>query len=68
MTRDAVRHFWFSSKRITIYVGCDARGRVVDTAPVARRFIGQPINHLANWMRSQDVFEWHELERRPRDP
>lgn len=56
-----IRHFWFSTPRMTVYVGIDAGNVIRVTAPITRKFIGQPIRNLANWMRRQGDFFFCEL-------
>jgi hypothetical protein len=48
--------FWFSSKAMTVWVRTGSTGIVTDTAPVTRKFVGQPVGHLADWMRRQGGF------------
>jgi len=56
------RHWWFSSNRMTIAVYTDNRNIITHTAPIGRKFIGQHIKNLANWMRKQGGFRYKELE------
>ena len=48
--------WWLSSKVMTVGVATDDALIVRDSAPVVRRFIGQPIKRLADWMRRQGGF------------
>ncbi len=47
--------FWFSTFRMTVWVRV-RDGRVVDCAPVVRKFIGQPAKNLVNWLRQHGGF------------
>jgi hypothetical protein len=44
-----VKQFWFSCHKFTVLVVCDDRGIITDTAPVARKFIGQHFDNLWKW-------------------
>lgn len=44
-----------SSLKMTVWVQTED-GAIVDTAPVVRRFIGQPLRNLASWMQQQGGF------------
>lgn len=48
--------YYLSSTRFTIQVNTDERGIIKWTAPVACKFLGQPIINLVNWSRA-DVIE-----------
>lgn len=56
------RTFWFSSTKMTISVTCDENNRVVKAAAIVKRFVGQPIKNLADWMREQGGFKWSGLK------
>ena len=55
------RHWWLSSKRMTLYVGTNSSDIVVKTAPIGRKFIGQHIRNIANWLKRQGGFQYKEL-------
>lgn len=42
--------WWFSCKKITIFVVTDEYGKIVETAPIARCFVGQPVMNLFYWL------------------
>lgn len=44
--------YWFSTPRMTIACGVN-QGVVLWAAPVAHRFIGQPIGNLLGWLQRQ---------------
>ncbi len=48
--------WWFSSERMTVWVR-EEYGIIKDTAPIARKFIGQPLGNLERWMARQDNFQ-----------
>lgn len=44
--------YYLSSPRMTIYVVTDLKGVIMQAAPIARRFVGQPLSNLRRWMKS----------------
>lgn len=48
--------YWVSSGRMTFEVSVDERNIIRDTAPIGRKFIGQPLDNLARWMKRQGGF------------
>lgn len=44
-----MENWWLSNKKMTIGVKVD-KGRIVDAAPIVRKFIGQPFQNLKTWM------------------
>lgn len=42
---------WLSCSKFTVMVVTDQRGVITNAAPIAARFIGQPITALRRWMR-----------------
>jgi hypothetical protein len=47
--------YWLSTERMTI--GAEVRdGLIVNAAPIARKFIGQPSKNLGTWLRNQGGF------------
>lgn len=50
--------WWLSSKRMTIGVVTDQQGVIVETAPIARKFVGQRLSNLVRWMKKQGGFRW----------
>lgn len=49
---------WLSCRQFTIQTNTDARGKIVWTAPITRRFLGQPLGNLVEWMRKIGEFEF----------
>jgi hypothetical protein len=45
--------YWISCKLFTASVTVDAAGRIVEAAPIVKRFLGQPIGNLFAWARQQ---------------
>ena len=41
---------WVSSPRGTCFVGIDDNTIIVETAPLWRKFIGQPLRNLTRWL------------------
>lgn len=49
--------YWVSCKWATGYVSVNDKMEILNTAPVWKRFIGQPINNLLRWLRVYDIKE-----------
>lgn len=47
------RVLWASSNRMTVRVTVNQQNKIVDAAPVVRKFIGQHIGNLYKWMKRQ---------------
>ena len=45
-----MRWVWLSNRRMTFAVRVNDEDRIVDAAPIVRRFIGQNLRHLIRWM------------------
>jgi hypothetical protein len=58
--KSSVKHWWVSSKKITILVS-SRDGVIVGAAPIARKFIGQPLKNLRHWMEKQGGFQVERL-------
>lgn len=43
--------WWFSNDRMTFGVTTNGEHIIIDAAPIARKFIGQPLTNLAKWMK-----------------
>jgi len=41
--------YWLSCHRFTVQVNTDMAGIIVWTAPITRKFIGQPLTNLLGW-------------------
>ena len=63
----SMREWYFSSSKMTIWVHSDVNDIVSDCAPIARKFIGQKIKNLADWMRKQGDFRYSELKSQNHD-
>ena len=46
---------WLSTEKMTIQVTV-VNGIVTQTPPIARKFRGQPIDNLRNWMKKQEGY------------
>lgn len=55
--------YWLSSKKMTVLVEVQD-GRIIQAAPVVRKFIGQPVQNLIRWMRKQGGLRIEELDAR----
>lgn len=51
---------WVSTLRMTFAVRVQ-EGVVRETAPIARKFIGQPAENLRRWLMKQPGFRWERL-------
>ena len=52
---------WLSSKAMTVQVDHDDDNVIIEAAPIVRKFRGQPMLALINWMRRQGGFKMVEL-------
>jgi hypothetical protein len=50
---------WLSCTQFTIRVATDSAGVIREAAPIAQRFLGQPIDNLTGWMRKLGDFRHH---------
>ena len=55
-----MRKYWLSCKQFTVQVNVNAMRRITFTAPVTRKFLGQPLTNLTFWVRSR--FGSYQLE------
>lgn len=61
MPADSIKNVWkcwLSCRNFTIQTNVDHAGTIVFTAPIARRFLGQPLGNLVEWMRKIGEFEF----------
>ena len=50
--------FWVSCRLFTVQVNVDpATGKIVWTAPIVRKFVGQPFENLKRWQPKTKVVE-----------
>jgi len=47
---------------MTVLVITDEACVITDAAPIVRRFIGQPIDNLVNWMKRQGGFLFYKYQ------
>ena len=45
-----MEEFQASCSRMTVLVVIDQSGRVIETAPITRKFVGQTLGSLRRWM------------------
>jgi hypothetical protein len=43
--------WWLSNSRMTVRVRTDDNHVIVETAPIVRKFRGQPLENLTRWLR-----------------
>ena len=48
-----MRTIWLSSYRMTVVVSVDDEDVIQTASPIVRRFIGQQLANLVNWMGKQ---------------
>jgi len=53
--------YWLSNVKMTVAVETDEDDKIVEAAPIVRKFIGQPLEDLAMWMNKQDGFRIEEM-------
>lgn len=53
--------WWLSTNRMTFWVRVE-NGFVVDTAPIAKKFRGQPFSNLEGWLRRQGGYRKEKLD------
>lgn len=53
--------YWVSTNRMTLLVETDARDVVIQAAPIARKFIGQPAANLRKWLERQGGYVGVEM-------
>lgn len=53
-------NWWLSTVKMTFW--CEiTNGRITDTAPIARKFIGQPYGNLVRWLADQGGFMCEQI-------
>jgi hypothetical protein len=55
-------YWWLSSLKMTVGVETDKNSKIVNTAPITHKFIGQPLANLESWMKRQGGFRKEQLE------
>jgi hypothetical protein len=53
------RWYWLTTERMTVGVETE-NGRIIRTPPIIRKFQGQPIGNLVDWMRRQPGFRTND--------
>lgn len=59
-----MKEWWLSSLRMTIWAETNNKYTITRTAPIGRKFIGQPLKNLAKWMNKQGGFKWKKLTKK----
>ena len=62
-----MKHYWLSSSKMTVGVGTD-KGFLVYGPPIVRKFMGQPIVNLVNWLKKQGSFRYYYYGKTPDVP
>lgn len=44
-----MKKYWLSCSRFTVQVNVDERNIIIWTAPITRKFVGQPLTNLLRW-------------------
>lgn len=55
-------YFCLSSYKITVLVGVDKKAIIVESPPIVKKFIGQPLINLGKWMKKQGGFRMGKIE------
>jgi hypothetical protein len=42
--------YWLACERFVVQVNTDDAGNIVWTAPIVRKFVGQPLTNLLRWI------------------
>jgi len=53
--------WWISCKKFTVFAVTDCDDRIVLTAPVTRKLVGQPLASLAKWFGRIGGFKMKKL-------
>lgn len=56
-----VTKYWFTCTKFTVRVDVNAKGMIVWTAPITRRFIGQPLANLEKWVGACTVLPLRDI-------
>lgn len=43
-------HYWLSCTKMTVYAEVGEDERIIKTAPITRKFVGQPLHALEHWL------------------
>jgi hypothetical protein len=52
--------WWLSSYKMTVFALVKDK-IIIDTSPITKKFIGQPIGNLSRWMQKQGGFKYAKL-------
>lgn len=56
-----ISEWWVSCSRMTVWV-MNRDGYIMDTAPVTKRFIGQPFSNLLRWFERIGGLEYRRID------
>ncbi len=57
------REYWLTCSMCTVSVTCDDRDVIVKAAPLARKFLGQPLANLQAWLQKYGGYECRPVNR-----
>ena len=46
-------NYWISTDKFTCLVICDDNNKIIDTAPILMKFIGQSLTNLERWIKQK---------------
>lgn len=55
------RKWWVCCSKFAIQVNTDENGRITFAAPIAKKFMGQPLQNLLRWAEALGGFHYTEL-------
>jgi hypothetical protein len=55
------RFIWVSCAKFTVGVVTGDDGRIRDSAPMVRKFIGQPLGNLLRWAKGFGRLRWEDI-------
>jgi len=56
-----MHEWWVSTTAMTFWVQTAMSGAIIDAAPIAQRFVGQPFANLECWLRRQGGYRKESL-------
>ncbi len=63
-SKETGTRIWLSNNRMTVAVTYNENGCIYEAAPIVRKFIGQSIDNLKNWMSRYSAFKFVILTKR----
>jgi len=56
----SLRSWWFTTERMTVYADCKD-DIIYATSDITKKFVGQHIKNMADWLRQQGGFKFQEI-------